>query len=347
MEKKMAKCSADLIQVKASIEAEMVEREDTKSVLGSSQECFRRAILYAPLPIMLHAEDGAVLQISSTWSELTGYKLEEISTITDWTTKAYPENYAKVQADIKRLYSLDRPLAEGEYTITQKDELNYYDLTLEPLRDPNGEIIGITGAAVDIRDRKRAELALAESEAKFRSLSECSPIGIILMDRQGLCIYTNPRYQAIVSYTFEEALGTGWLSFVHPDDRESILNKWFETVREHQEDFFKVIRYIRKDKAIRFCEVRTAPVTTDKGEFIGYVGTMEDITERLAIEQMKQEFISIVSHELRTPLTSIRGSLGLAICRSIVSQHGGQIWVESVFGNGSIFFFTLPLPPPS
>jgi signal transduction histidine kinase len=44
---------------------------------------------------------------------------------------------------------------------------------------------------------------------------------------------------------------------------------------------------------------------------MGHVGTVEDVTERRAIEQMKNEFISIVSHELRTPLSSIRGSLGL------------------------------------
>ncbi|MBW4685097.1 MAG: EAL domain-containing protein [Komarekiella atlantica HA4396-MV6] len=54
-----------------------------------SQERFRRAILDAPVPIMLHAEDGEVMQINRTWSELTGYSLEEIPTIAAWAQKAY------------------------------------------------------------------------------------------------------------------------------------------------------------------------------------------------------------------------------------------------------------------
>jgi PAS domain S-box-containing protein len=289
------------------VSIDISDRVLVETALRQSEERFRIALQSAPLVVFNQDRE---LRYTWVYHSLRNYHIQEMLGKLD-------HDFISLQSEADNLTKIKKFVLETgqgtrkEVPITNKEQLNYYDFTLEPLRDPNGEIIGITGAAVDISDRKRTELALGESEAKFRSLSECSPIGIILMDRQGLCIYTNPRSQAIVSYTFEEALGTGWLSFVHPDDRESILNKWFKTVSEHQEDFFNVIRYIRKDKAIRFCEVRTAPVTTDQGEFIGYVGTMEDITERRAIEQMKQEFISIVSHELRTPLTSIRGSLGL------------------------------------
>ncbi|MGA9382810.1 MAG: ATP-binding protein, partial [Phormidium sp.] len=65
------------------------------------------------------------------------------------------------------------------------------------------------------------------------------------------------------------------------------------------------------DGTVRFGRTKIAPIISETGETIGQVGTIEDITESRAIEQMKSEFISIVSHELRTPLASIRGSLGL------------------------------------
>jgi signal transduction histidine kinase len=57
--------------------------------------------------------------------------------------------------------------------------------------------------------------------------------------------------------------------------------------------------------------MKASPLSRTINHLIGYVGTVEDVTERRAIETMKSEFISIVSHELRTPLASIRGSLGL------------------------------------
>ncbi|WP_242057178.1 ATP-binding protein [Planktothrix sp. FACHB-1355] len=151
---------------------------------------------------------------------------------------------------------------------------------------------------------------MQQSEAEFRSLSENSPVGIFRMDAEGRCTYTNPRCQAICGYTFDEALGEGWLQFVHPEDREWLMQDWSQTLSSQQQ-FSAEVRYIHKDGTIHFAQMRTSPLSRTSSQLIGHVGTVEDVTERRAIEQMKSEFVSIVSHELRTPLASIRGSLGL------------------------------------
>lgn len=162
----------------------------------------------------------------------------------------------------------------------------------------------------ELRDRQLAESALRQSEAQFRSLSENSPVGIFMRDVQGRCNYANPRTQAIVGCTFEEALGNGWRRFIHPEDRERTVALWAKAMSEKQ-GFSTEVRYVHKDGTIRFGRVITSPMFGAGGEFLGHVGTVEDVTESRAIEKMKNEFISIVSHELRTPLASIRGSLGL------------------------------------
>jgi PAS domain S-box-containing protein len=165
-----------------------------------------------------------------------------------------------------------------------------------------------TEAALD--DRKLAYPALGSCEDEFRVLSEASPVGIFRVNPQGGCIYTNPRAQAICGYTFEEALGHGWINFVHPEDRQLHFSRWLQAVTANQE-FIGEVRSVHRDGIIRFCRIKTAPIFSDQKELIGHVGTIEDITEMRAIEKMKNEFISVVSHELRTPLASIRGSLGL------------------------------------
>ncbi|MFB2894483.1 PAS domain S-box protein [Aerosakkonemataceae cyanobacterium BLCC-F50] len=162
----------------------------------------------------------------------------------------------------------------------------------------------------ELRERQQVAAALQQSEAEFRSLSENSPIGIFRMDAQGRCTYTNPRCQAICGYTFAEALGEGWLQFVHPEDRELLMQQWSQTLSS-QQDFLAEVRYVHLDGTIYFTQMKASPVSRTINRLIGYVGTVEDVTERRAIEVMKSEFISIVSHELRTPLASIRGSLGL------------------------------------
>ncbi|MFB2939037.1 PAS domain S-box protein [Aerosakkonemataceae cyanobacterium BLCC-F154] len=162
----------------------------------------------------------------------------------------------------------------------------------------------------ELLERKRAEVALQQSEALFRSLSESAPIGIFKTDAEGNCIYANPRCQPISGISVEEGLGSGWMQSIHPDDLNNVLAQWRETTAEQQE-FAIEIRYFHRDGTVRFGRTKIAPIISETGETIGQVGTIEDITDSRAIEQMKSEFISIVSHELRTPLASIRGSLGL------------------------------------
>ena len=162
----------------------------------------------------------------------------------------------------------------------------------------------------ELADRKQAQASLGQSEALFRSLSESSPVGIFRTDNLGRCIYTNPRYQEITGLTFAEALGDGWQQFIHPEDRENVLPQWLAEMAVKRESSAE-LRYRWKDGTIRFCHIKAAPIQSLSNERLGYVGTIEDITDRRAVEQMKNEFVSIVSHELRTPLASIRGSLGL------------------------------------
>ncbi len=162
----------------------------------------------------------------------------------------------------------------------------------------------------ELHQRRCIEAALQQSEALFRSLSESSPIGIFRTDQQHQCIYTNPRCQALFGFTDQEALGTGWHRFVHPDDLEMVVPQCMAATANTQE-FRGELRHVRPDGTIRLFQVRTAPVLSGTGESMGHVGTVEDITEQRAIDYLKNEFISIVSHELRTPLASIRGALGL------------------------------------
>jgi PAS domain S-box-containing protein len=162
----------------------------------------------------------------------------------------------------------------------------------------------------ELSDRIQAQASLQQSEALFRSLSESSPVGIFRNDIAGKCTYTNPRCREITGATFEETLGDGWQQFIHPEDLKKVLPQRSADMAAQQAASIE-LRHIHKDGTIRLCQVKAAPILSTTREFLGFVGTVEDITERRAVEQMKNEFISIVSHELRTPLASIRGSLGL------------------------------------
>ncbi|MEG4232541.1 CHASE3 domain-containing protein [Microcoleus sp. Pol11C3] len=132
--------------------------ENDRHSLQLTEERFRLAILNAPLPIMLHAENGEVLQINYAWTELSGYEYSEISTIEDWTEKAYHSRQSLVQADIDRLHQLNARISEGEYMIaTASGESRVWDFFSAPLGKLSDGRSLVISTAIDVTARKQAE----------------------------------------------------------------------------------------------------------------------------------------------------------------------------------------------
>jgi PAS domain S-box-containing protein len=154
-------------RVRGSVGAflDITSRRQMEEALRQSEEQFRRAVLYAPFPILIHAEGGEILQVSQTWTELTGYMQEELRTITDWTGRAYGERHGSVESDIARLYDLDARVEEGEYLLTTRSgETRTWDFHSAPLGQlPDGRRRVIT-MAVDVTERKRAEEELRRAK---------------------------------------------------------------------------------------------------------------------------------------------------------------------------------------
>ena len=146
----------DKAEIKQNQLLEQLEHD--RHSLQLSEERFRSAILNAPLPIMLHAENVEVLQINGAWTELSGYEYSEIPTIEDWTEKAYHSRKSLVQADIDRLHQLNARISEGEYIITTASgETRIWDFYSAPLGKLSDGRSLVISTAIDVTARKQAE----------------------------------------------------------------------------------------------------------------------------------------------------------------------------------------------
>jgi PAS domain S-box-containing protein len=291
------------------LQAELRERQIAEINLRQSEHKYKTLTENIPDSIARIGRDLRCLYVNQAIEKHTGIPVEAFIGKTLLET-GFPAYFAvDVEGWLQEVFTSGEKIVK-EFSFPSPHGLTFNQVLFVPEKSNGGFVKSVLSVTRDITEIKRIEEALRQSEQEFRSLSESCPVGIFRTNAHGECTYTNPRYQDICGCSFEETLGDTWLNFVHPEDRASVVDQWSTAIPE-LEQTDKEIRFVRKDSSIRYCQVQAAPIFDTQLELLGYVGTLEDITESRAINQMKNEFISIVSHELRTPLTSLRSSLKL------------------------------------
>lgn len=154
---------------------------------------------------------------------------------------------------------------------------------------------------------------LTRSEERFRSLVAATSQIVWTTDANGEVVVDSPGWRQYTGQTEAEFLGAGWLSAVHPEDRERTGHAWQEATRTRSP--YEIEYRLRKhDGTYGYFGVRGVPISED-GEVREWVGSCSDITQRKEVERMKDELVATVSHELRTPLASLRGFAELMLQR--------------------------------
>lgn len=125
-----------------------------------------------------------------------------------------------------------------------------------------------------------AQGALNAAEARFRRLSESSPVGVFHADAEGRITFTNTPWQQMFGLSPQEALGTRWLETVHADDRSLVRQAWTQHTAGSAE-FRLDFRVVHADGSVRVLRSSSRAVGSSPGQQGGFVGNVTDITEHL------------------------------------------------------------------
>ena len=162
--------------------------------------------------------------------------------------------------------------------------------------------------------------ALAESEDRYRGLTEGAKDMIYMKNVEGRFTYLNPRVEEVLGYRPEELLGQPAIAFVVPRYHELVKESFAKALRgERTFDVFEV-EVIKKDGSTVPLEIAASAMVDAEGRVIGRQEIARDLTERRRLEEevrerkrleeisrFKSQFLASMSHELRTPLNSILG----------------------------------------
>lgn len=227
----------------------------------------------------------------------------------------------------KMVLSHLRKVAEGRKPLTSEHSVNlehggpgWHQWTDIPIYDEQGNLLEFQGVGLDISSRVQIEQSYRESEERFRTLVMAVPVGIFITDREGNCNWINRQLEKMFSLGFQESLGKGFYQPILSEDRNQLLSFWRKNKNQQSKTFSTACRY-RVDETIKWASISLNPLRAEGEEIAGFVGIVEDFTERKHHEEQllraknelekalkaKDEFLSVVSHEIRTPLNSIVG----------------------------------------
>ena len=264
--------------------------------------------------------DGIVTSWNRSAERMYGYTTDEI--VGQPITLLFPhdrqDEFSAIMERIKRGERLDH----YETMRVRKDgtRLNV-SVTISPIKDASGEIIGASAIARDISEQKRLQAELWKSKQQLEVILENIADGISVEDVDGNIVYMNEAGAKLCGYTSSAEL------LKAPDylaQAEYTLQR-FEILDERGKPFpldelpgrralrgektpQAIVQYFDKDlKQRQWSLVKAQPIIDEHGKVQLAVAIFSDITESYEQQQRKDEFISMASHELKTPVTSLKG----------------------------------------
>lgn len=293
------------ITAQKNIEKDLTDRENFFSGTLNDMQSF----------VAVLKPTGEIIFVNNTPLELIGKKLEDLEGVMFYETPWW--NYSEeVKASLRRDIALcaSGKTLEDEIQINTLNGLIWIDYSMHPVYDAIGNVKYVVPEGRDISNIKKAKKALHAEKNRFRSLAENTPFGMVLIDKDGVYKYINPKFRELFGYDIDDIPnGKEWFkrAFIEPEKRQKAISTWKNDFKnaspgEKRPRTYEVTCKNGENKIVDF-----VPVLLENNE---YLMTVEDITERKfaenALQQSEERFRTVASSAVDAVIiTDVEGSI--------------------------------------
>ncbi|HMQ98705.1 MAG TPA: PAS domain S-box protein, partial [Ignavibacteria bacterium] len=263
---------------------DMTDRKITEKELTESKERYKTLVEQQTEMITRWKPDGTFTYVNDVYCNFFGKTKEELI-----GRRYIPQMPVEdLERFSKFFMSLDKNNPVGQFThrVFKPDgETRWLRWTDTAILDDAGNIVEYQTVGRDITARKRAEVALKESEQQLQLIFENAPIGMALTDLSKSFVKVNKAYCDIIGYSKKELLTMTYEEITHPDDRELESEVLSQTKNGTGSNFHYEKRYLHKSGKVVYVDLRLNVLRDSLGKPYQQIAQVVDITERIESEQ--------------------------------------------------------------
>ena len=296
--RRSAKKTRDAVERQQTLEQEINRRRKLEEALLRSQRTIKAQLaeiegIYATAPIGLAMVDREFrfTRVNRQWSQISGLKPD--AHLGKTIQEVMPEFSEALVACIHKTRLSGEPIRNrqlhGAAPSGSAGEERIWLTSFVPLKESDGCDIGVNITIQDITEQKRFESALRESEEKYRQLTEWSPQCVWMTDSLGNPIYANRHWYEFTGLSLEEARDRGWLSIVHPDDRDRIAERYLRALQDGTRLETELRLRAKRDGEYRWHLLGALPLRGRLGMLSSWLVVAMDVHQIKSAEQALRE----------------------------------------------------------